>query len=381
MKVKVFNYSLSVVDRLRFLYSCNQILCQAYLTDHSFVRKLEHMLYQYFSSEENSQICLPTVVNSATSALYIVFSTCFEIGDKVAVPNNTFIATYQSLVAAGLKPVVVDTHPSGVGISLDSLKKAHSLHRDLKGIVDVHIGGFISQEYDQLQRYCHTHRLFYVEDSAQAFGAKTEDGNYAGLLGDVGVHSFHLTKNLTSGEGGCILIGNQSHASLFESFRSRKSFGVGDQTTLYNTHSLNFKMPEFSAALGLVNLRNIHKRIKKRRLHSSRYHELLDKSKFEVYSDLSMKHQNSAYKCIVRAPQSIIRRLERSSDFTLTGYVYKNPLSQQPIVIKDHLEQKCFLSSSLYNSINFSQTHFCPPNYPEVLFTQVRYLAKIANSI
>ena len=124
----------------------------------------------------------------------------FEVKDKeVIVPTNTFVATPNSVVLAGAKPVFADMREDTLCIDPDDVRR--KISSKTAAIIVVHIAGLICPQIDEFSEICKDNNLFLIEDCAHAHGAKIEN-RQAGTLGDVGCFSFAPTKNMTTGEGG-----------------------------------------------------------------------------------------------------------------------------------------------------------------------------------
>ena len=200
---RLFDYSLPIKEQLIFLYSCLKIIDRGYLTNDIYVRKLEKRFESYFQNKKS--IC----VTSGTSALHIIFSCFFKEGDHIIMPNNTFIATWQAARICNLNIHIVDTNETGIGICPNHLNYTLTNLNEKsivpKAVIDVHIGGFISRYWNECKDISKKFGCLYLEDSAQAFASKTKCGLNAGCIGEASIHSFHLTKVLTGGEGGLAL--------------------------------------------------------------------------------------------------------------------------------------------------------------------------------
>ena len=374
--VRLFDYSLPIKEQISFLYSCLKIIDRGYLTNDVYVKKLEHSLESFFNNKK--AIC----VTSGTSALQIIFSCFCKEGDHIIMPNNTFIATWQAARICNLNIHLVDTNETGIGICPNhlnhTLAKLHEKSIAPKAVVDVHIGGFISRYWNECKDISKNFGCFYLEDSAQAFGSKTSCGLHSGCIGEASIHSFHLTKVLTGGEGGLALCSEDMASSL----RSLRQFGVSDENSLlHNSISLNSKMSEFTAAFILENFKIVMSKISKRRKLLDIYRTHLDPDKFLVYDDIYMNSYSSAYKTVVKVKDKLDYQeiLDNAKLIPLTGFVYKYPLSHQPVVINDN--QTFFSKKKLNNSISFSEMHICPPNYPELKKASVLNICDFLNSI
>ncbi|KZR70269.1 dTDP-4-amino-4,6-dideoxygalactose transaminase [Prochlorococcus marinus str. MIT 1313] len=372
---RIFDYSLPVHLQVKFLFDCIKIINRGFLTNDRFVKKFETKLEKLYLDKK--VIC----TSSGTSALLTMLSCVSKPGDHIILPNNTFIATWQAAAALNLIIHVVDTNESGIGIcpiSLEStLDELNSRNIHPLAILDVHIGGFISKHWEKVLAISNKYHILYLEDSAQAFNALTICGKLAGSIGHMAIHSFHLTKNLTAGEGGALIL-HKNDIHLAKSFRQ---FGMClDNPLLFKYQSLNSKMSEFIAAFGARNLECVHNKIFKRRQIMNKYKLLLDPSRYQVYDDILMGSFSSSYKTIVKVDDSYLynKIMNYSDQIPLTGYVYKYTLNQQPVVLKS---SDTFFHGTLNNSIGFSCSHICPPTYPELSLRRVDLICQFLNKI
>src|SRR5437764_8091209 len=108
----------------------------------------------------------------------------------------------------------------------------------------VHIGGHIAFEAQEIAAYCAENGIFLIEDCAHAHGAEW-NGRRAGTFGDAGVWSFAPTKTISTGEGGMLV---SRHTEAIDYARTFRNYGKPE----YAVHGLNFRLNEFTAALGIV---------------------------------------------------------------------------------------------------------------------------------
>ena len=143
------------------------------------------------------------LTHSGTAALEMAAILCgLEPGDEVILPSFTFVSTANAIALRGATPVFVDI--DGITLNIDPEKVAEAVTPRTRAIFAVHYAGFPA-EMDQLAEIARTHKLFLVEDAAQALGS-TYKGRPAGSLGDMAAFSFHETKNITCGEGGALTL-------------------------------------------------------------------------------------------------------------------------------------------------------------------------------
>ena len=119
-------------------------------------------------------------------------------------------------------------------------------------VVIVHIGGIISPNILEIKKICKNHDVPLIEDAAQAHGSKF-NGIPAGNLGDAGAISFFTTKVMTTGEGGMIVTNNKN---IYDKAFSLRQFGFKKNKLFHDKISSNYKLSEFSALLGIIELKD-----------------------------------------------------------------------------------------------------------------------------
>src|SRR3954463_16577895 len=164
-------------------------------------------------------------------------------GEDVLCPSNTFMATPLAILAAGGRPGFVDCKREDLCMSFADFEAKASEPRPRAAVL-VHIGGHIAFDAERIAAYCREHGIFLLEDCAHAHGASW-DGRRPGTYGDAGAYSLYATKTISTGEGG-ILVSRDEQLLAFA--RRFQDYGKPD----HDVEGLNFRMSEFTAALGLV---------------------------------------------------------------------------------------------------------------------------------
>lgn len=170
---------------------------------------------QWFNDKLHRDVLLTT---SCTSAL-VMMALLLDIksGDEVIMPSYTFVSTANAFVLRGATPVFVDIRPDTLNIDENLVEKA--ITPKTKAIVAVHYAG-VPCEMNKLQEIANKHNLFLLEDAAQGFGSSYKN-EYLGTIGDLGTYSFHETKNIISGEGGCLIINDKNLKERAEIIREK----------------------------------------------------------------------------------------------------------------------------------------------------------------
>jgi dTDP-4-amino-4,6-dideoxygalactose transaminase len=169
------------------------------------------------------------LTHSCTAALEMA-ALLLDIGpgDEAIMPSFTFVSTANAVVLRGGVPVFVDIRPDTLNIDESLVEDAVTAHT--KAIFPVHYAG-VPAEMDAIGAVARRHGLAVVEDAAQALGS-TYRGRTAGSLGTLAAFSFHETKNVISGEGGCLAINDPALVERAEIVRekgtNRKRFFRGE---------------------------------------------------------------------------------------------------------------------------------------------------------
>lgn len=202
------------------------------------VSKFENL----FSEFVDGRNCV--AVNSGTSALHLsLLSLGIGPGDEVIVPSFTFAATANSVALTGAKPVFVDIDPKT--FNLDPKLIEGAITRNTKAIQVVHLYG-LPADMKLICALARKHNLLIIEDAAQAHLASI-DGQPVGSFGDAAAFSFYPTKNMTSGEGGMIVLKDYNHARICKLLRNQ---GM-EQRYQNEVVGFNLRMTDIHAAIGI----------------------------------------------------------------------------------------------------------------------------------
>ncbi|MBU3540952.1 DegT/DnrJ/EryC1/StrS aminotransferase family protein [Polynucleobacter sp. UB-Tiil-W10] len=174
-------------------------------------------------------------------------------GDEVITTPISWVATSNVILGVGAKPVFVDIDP--VTRNLDLNKLAAAITPKTRAIMPVYLAG-LPVDMDQLYALANQYQLRVIEDAAQAFGSQWK-GKKIGSFGDLVSFSFQANKNLTTVEGGCLVLNNDGEAKLAEKFRlqglTRHGMDGMDVDVLGGKDNLT----DVNAAIGLEQLKQL----------------------------------------------------------------------------------------------------------------------------
>ena len=193
-------------------------------------------------------------------------------GDEVIVPSYTFTSTANAIVLAGATPVFVDIEPETQNIDLNEIRAA--VTSKTKGVFCINYAG-ISARLPELKTTCSELGLMLLEDNAHGLGAKSH-GQPLGTFSALATQSFHETKNIQCGEGGCLVINDEKFLEPAEVFRekgtNRSKFFRG-QVAKYTWVSVgsSLLLADSLAAVLKVQLQNFEQIQKLRQIIWNRY--------------------------------------------------------------------------------------------------------------
>ena len=228
-----------------------------------YVSKFENSFKKYVGSDD----CI--AVNSGTSALNLALSLLDLRNKDVILPSLSFVSTANAIIENGGKPIFVEVDPNTLCIDPSQIYK--SITKRTSAIVPVHFGG-LACNLKEIQSIAKKFRLTVIEDAAHAAGTRYNTKKIGCHSASV-CFSFHPVKNLAMPAGGLISINHKQHKKFRKLLLARRWCGITDRKeTDYDVKELgwNYYMNEFSAAIGLEQLKkldvlnNIRKKIARR---------------------------------------------------------------------------------------------------------------------
>ncbi len=224
-------------------------------------RELEEKLASFLDVPEIS-----LTVNGHMALELAIQSYDFPEGSEVITTPFTFISTTHAIVRNRLEPVFCDVKVTDG--TIDENKIEELISEKTVAILPVHVYGNICN-VEEIHRIADKYNLKVIYDAAHAFGEKYR-GVGIGNYGDAAIFSFHATKVYNTIEGGAVVCKNHEK---YERLKDLKNFGIRSEELVASVGA-NAKMNEFSAIMGLLNLKYIDKIILDRK---KRYIEYLDK--------------------------------------------------------------------------------------------------------
>lgn len=214
------------------------------------VREFEDLARQYFRCKH------AVACNSATAALHMAVAACgIGPGDEVIVTPYTMSASATAIIMQNAIPVFADIDERTFCLSPQEIRK--KITPQTKAIMVVHLFGYPA-EMDEIMKIARKHKLFVIEDCAQAPGAMYK-GRYVGTIGDVGVFSLNQHKTITCGEGGFAITADDKLALRMQLVRNHGEAVVADMKIkdISNIVGYNYRMTELEAAIAIGQFRRL----------------------------------------------------------------------------------------------------------------------------
>ncbi len=203
-----------------------------------------------FAQRMGAEYC--QLVSSGTAALTVALASAgIGAGDEVIMPTFTFVASFESILALGAIPILVDIDDT---LTLDPKAVEAAITPKTKCVMPVHMCGSMA-DLRALKVICDKHGLILLEDACQAIGG-TYEGKPLGSYGDLGCFSFDFVKTITCGEGGGVITNNEKYALNADHYQDHGHDHVGNDRGA-ETHPFlgyNFRISELNAAVGLAQL-------------------------------------------------------------------------------------------------------------------------------
>jgi hypothetical protein len=245
-----------------------EVLRSGWITSGPQVRRFEAELSAYFGGRPVRTIA------SGTGALELALAIAdIGAGDEVITTPLSWVATANVVVRAGARPVFVDIDPATRNIDLARVEAGITRHT--RALLPVDLAG-LPMDRDRLYDIAHRHGLRVIEDAAQSLGA-TWNGRRIGSFGDLTCVSFHANKNLTTAEGGCLVLSTEEEAVRCERLRLQGVIRLPDGEQEVEVAGAKLNMTDIAARIGLGQLARIEAFTAQRRALAAHYFRCFDR--------------------------------------------------------------------------------------------------------
>ncbi len=219
MNIDNLRLSMSVLGKEEVQAIRKVILEDGYLGMGLEVKLFEKEIAKYLGIPHEWVVC----VSSGTAALHLAVEATTNPGDEVLVQSLTYVSSFQAISASNTTPIPCDVDIDSGTISIEDAK--NRITDNTKIIMPVHYASNPHQ-IDNIYSFAKKNKLRVIEDAAHAFGCKYK-GKKIGSFGDIVCFSFDGIKNITSGEGGCVVT---SDTKVAQYVRDARLLGVKKDT-------------------------------------------------------------------------------------------------------------------------------------------------------
>ena len=332
----------------------NKTLAQSMLTLGPRLEKFEADFCKY------SQAKYAIAVSNCTAALHLSLKALgIKKDDEVIVPDLTFVADANAVLACNAKPVIVDINKENFFLSIPNIKK--NITKKTKAIIPVHIYGQVCN-IDEILDVARDNNLKVIEDCAHAIGT-FHNSKHVGNLGNTGCFSFYPTKNITTAEGGMVITNSKKIAEKIRQLRSH-----GMTKSLKSRYSskypwifdivepgYNYRMDEIRAALGITQLKRIKKINELRKNASFYYHKNLQNIPGIILPDMvnDKSHSYHLYTIRVTKPFKLSRNqlFKKLKDNGIRTTVYWMPIHEYTAFRKFAKSSNIINTAKIYDQI------------------------------
>ncbi len=333
----------------------------------------ENALSEYFG---RPAIC---VVNG-TAALHLALLACnIGPGDEVLVPSLTYIASFQAISATGAKPIPCDVDP--ITLTLDIKDAENRLTSNTKAVMPVHYSGGVGN-LKGMYSFARQYGLRVIEDAAHAFGT-TYEGSKVGSFGDISCFSFDGIKNITSGEGGCVvtndfeILNRVKDSRLLGVVKDSEKRYTGARSWEFDVINQGFRyhMSNIMAAIGLEQLKKFEYFSRIRTDHAKLYDNYFENNKY-------IKIINHDYDLVVPHIYVIQFISSEIRDSVRNGLLEKGIQTGYHYTPNHKLS---FYSGNLTSVLNTTETVasmiLTLPLHPDLKRDEVKYIAEEVNKL
>ena len=369
-KKKFFPVSIPYISQ-NDIYSVNKCLKSGWISsDGPNVLKFEKKFSEYVDRKYS------IAVSNGTAALEIAVKALgIKKDDEVLIPNFTIISNALAVVKQNAKPVLLECNLDNWNIDIDDIKK--KITKKTKAIIVTHIYSF-PNDMDKIIKICKKNNILIIEDAAEVLGLNYKNKK-CGSFGDISTFSFYANKQITTGEGGMISLNN---LDLYKKCKSLRNLCFG-KINRFNHDDIgwNYRMTNIQASLGLSQLNNINKIIKRKMEIGRRYYKNLCNN-----INLKILPPTNPYSKNIYWVVGILIKNRKLKASILSKKLLKYGIATRPFFWPMH-EQNIFKKMKLFQNLKFSNSTYLSryglylPSYYKLKQNEIDYISSIINKI
>lgn len=335
----------------------NQCLDSTWISSRGeFIGRFESGFADYVGSAGAASVCNGTVaIHLALAALGI------GPGDEVIVPTLTYVASVNTILQAGARPVFVDSLEATWQVDPEDIRR--KLTPRTRAVMVVHLYGHPC-DMDPILRICAEHGLLLVEDCAEAFGTLYK-GRHVGTFGDVGTFSFFGNKTITTGEGGMVVARDKA---VLDRACHLKNQGVSPSREYWHdVLAYNYRMTNICAAIGLAQLEAADAILARKRAIAGWYRESLAGLPLQVHGE-SADTRHSYWMCSIALDSADDRQ-------ALRDFLKAEGVETRPVFFPAHTLPHCATTEHFPVAESLAARGINLPSFPALTQEQVHHIS------
>ena len=305
-------------------------------------------------------------LNSGTDALMMsLWSSGIKRGDEVITSPISFVATANSIIHVGAKPVFVDVGDD-LNINPDLIEAA--ITKNTKAIMPVHWTGRVC-EMDKITKIAKKYKLKIIEDAAQATGAYYK-GRHAGTFGKISAFSTHPLKNLNAlGDGGFIITNEKKLYDKIKLYRSHGLEGRDDAKII----GVNSRLDSLNAEVLSFRLKKLKSIINRRKKNINYYKKYIKTDKVKILSD--GKNEKNAYVMFVVLAENRNKLQEYLKKFNIQSLLYY----PTPLHLHNSMKYLGYKKGNLINAERITSKVISFPHHQHLTEKQIKFVSEKIN--
>lgn len=342
-----------------------QVLSSGVIAQASQVAKLE---------EQFAHLCqtkYAVATNNGTSALHTaLYAIDIQPGDEVITTAFSFVATANSILMVGARPIFVDIDEKTFNIDVAKIKK--NVTKKTKAIIVVNLFGQPA-DYREINYLAKKYHLKVIEDAAQSINA-VYNGKKSGNLADISCFSLYATKNITCGEGGMVTTNN---CNYFQRARRFRNHGQREGKKYdYIALGYNYRLTDFQAAVALAQLKKIDKLTKRRQDIAKKYNQIFKNIPDLIVPIIGVNRTHVFHQYTLRVTRDFKMNNDALKKYLLSKNIQSSVYYPKPLYQFKHLQFKKYHHADFSVVNKIVKEVLSIPVHPLLTNEEINYIVK-----
>ena len=295
-----------------------KVVSSGWLGQGKVTEEFENALSNYFSSK------VIAVNNGSSAIMCALLALGVKPGDKIAVPDFTFISTSSvpKILGASIIPIDIDQKTLNMDInSLEEILKTNNI----KVVIFVDVAG-LPNDIDSLVALSKKYNFTLMEDAAEGFGSEYKNRKL-GSYDHTSIFSFHIAKQITTVEGGCITTKNKE---LLKKIKAIRDVGRYNRGYIHDLIGSNFRITDIQSVIGLNQLKKSERFISRRIEIAKRFKNEIKNLEFQYVPNYVSRHSYMLFFALAKDSKTRDQYVEKLRDNGIDARLSFYPISEQP---------------------------------------------------